>query len=287
VNASALRGILAMTAGTGLLALNDGISKHLTEHYPVGQIICLRQAAALMFLLPYVWAVPGLRALVPVNRRGQLLRASLFLLSTVLILASLRVLPLSFVTVMLFSSPLFVALLSAPVLGERVHAYQWMAIAAGFSGVLLIVRPAGGGFEWVMMLPVCAAFCSGLRDAYTRRLSRTDSSLSMLFWSGVTVMAAGLCTIAFGWNPVESRHAAWFLAAGLCNATAHFLVIEAFRLGNAATVAPFRYSGLLWAMLIGFVMWGELPDAWMIAGAAVVVCAGIYMLRQGTAQKSR
>lgn len=270
-----------MTAAAGLLTLNDAVSKHLTEHYPIGQVIALRQAAAFLIVLPYAWAYTGLGALRSVNHGGQLLRGILFIGSTVFTVTSLSVLPLSFVTIMLFSSPLFVALMSAPLLGERVSPQQWIAIAVGFAGVLLIVRPAGGVFAWVMLLPVLAAFTNGMRDALTRRISRTDTSISMLLWSGVAVMLAGLCTLPFGWNPVDLAGAGWFLAAGLFNAVAHFLAIEAFRLGNAAVVAPFRYTGLLWAMFIGFIIWREVPDAWMLAGAAVVVCAGVYMLRRG------
>ncbi|HET9663954.1 MAG TPA: DMT family transporter [Burkholderiales bacterium] len=282
--ASSLRGIAAMTAAAGLLTLNDAVSKHLTEHYPIGQVIALRQAAAFLIVLPYAWAYTGLGALRSVNHGGQLLRGILFIGSTVFTVTSLSVLPLSFVTIMLFSSPLFVALMSAPMLGERVSPQQWIAIAVGFAGVLLIVRPAGGVFAWVMLLPVLAAFTNGARDALTRRIARTDSSISMLLWSGVAVMLAGLCTLPFGWNPVDLAGAGWFLAAGLFNAVAHFLAIEAFRLGNAAVVAPFRYTGLLWAMFIGFIIWREVPDAWMLAGAAVVVCAGVYMLRYGASK---
>jgi drug/metabolite transporter (DMT)-like permease len=103
--------------------------------------------------------------------------------------------------------------------------------------------------------------------------------MSLLVWTGAVTLAAGLCTAPFGWQPLHAAAAAWFLAAGLCNALAHFMLIEAFRLGDAAVVAPFRYSGLLWAMLIGYIGWGELPTGWMLAGAGVVVIAGIYMLR--------
>lgn len=282
--ALSLRGIAAMTVGAGLLTLNDAVSKYLTEHYPLGEVLCLRQAAAFLFMLPYAWVVTGFGALRSVNHGGQLLRGLLFILGTGFTVASLSLLPLSFVTIVLFSTPLFVALMAAPVLGERVGVHQWIAIAAGFAGVLLIVRPAGSGFEWVMLLPVCAAFTNGSRDALTRRLSRTDSSISMLLWSGVAVMVAGLCTIPFGWEPVDLDGAAWFLAAGFFNAAAHFMVIEAFRLGNAAVVSPFRYTGLLWAMLVGFAIWREVPDGWMLGGAAVVVCAGIYMLRHGVSK---
>jgi len=281
---SSLRGIAAMTAGAGLLTLNDAVSKYLTEHYALGQVICLRQAAAFLFMLPYAWAVTGIAALRSVNHGGQVLRGLLFIGGTVFTVTSLSLLPLSFVTIVLFSSPLFVALISAPVLGERVGMHQWIAIAAGFAGVLLIVRPAGAGFEWVMLLPVLAAFTNASRDTLTRRLSRTDSSISMLLWSGVAVMIAGLLTIPFGWKAVDLHGTGWFLMAGFLNAAAHFMVIEAFRLGRAATVAPFRYTGLLWAMVVGFIVWGEVPNAWMLAGAAVVVCAGLYMLRHGVAK---
>ena len=269
-----------MTAGTALLTLSDAVSKYLLEHYPVGQVIGIRQAAAFVFLLPYAWATTGLAVLRAVNYRGQALRAGLFLIGAVFVMTSLHLLPLAFVTMVLFSSPLFVALLSGPVLGERVRMHQWIAIAAGFAGVLMIVRPAGGRFDWVVVLPVICAMINALRDTVTRRLSRTDSSLSMLFWSGVATLAGGLCSLPFGWKPVGFEGAFWFLAAGFCNAGAHFFVIEAFRLGNAAVVAPFRYSGLLWAMLVGFIIWREVPTATMLGGAAVVVAAGVYMLRQ-------
>lgn len=276
---SQARGIIAMTVGAGLLTVSDAVTKHLTADYPVGQVICLRHAAAMLFILPYAWAVTGIGALKIVDVRGQLLRGLLFLSGATLLVISLRFLPLSFVTVVLFSSPLFVALVSAPVLGERVHRYQWIAIAVGFVGVLMVVRPGPRAAEWAAIVPVVAAFSNALRDTFTRRLSRTETSISILFWSGAMVALAALFTFPFGWEPVGLDGGMWFLAAGLSNAAAQFLVIEAFRHGTAALVAPFRYSALLWAMLIGFTVWGEVPDVWMAGGAVVLVCAGLYMLR--------
>ena len=269
-----------MTVGIGLLTLSDALSKYLLEHDPIGQVVCLRQAAALLFLLPYAWATSGLRSLRPVNYRGQALRAALFVTGVVLVLLSLHNLPLAFVTMVLFSSPLFVALLSAPILQERVTKRQWIAVAAGFVGIMLIVQPAGGAYSWIALLPVACAMMNATRDVVTRLLSRTETSLSMLFWSGLVTLFAGLATLPFGWNAVGLEGALWYLAAGLANAAAHFLVIEAFRLGNAAVVAPFRYSGLLWAMLLGFAVWGDVPTATTLGGAAIIVCAGIYMLRK-------
>ena len=187
-SASTLRGILAMTAGAGLLVLNDAATKYLMEHYPIGQVMCLRQAAAFAFILPYAWATVGLRTLRIVNYRGQALRAALNTGGVIMVFYSLHLLPLTFVTAVLFSGPLWVALLSAPVLGERVHPYQWIAIAVGFAGMLLIVRPAGSDWGWIGVLPVLCAASNGLRDIVTRFVSRTDSSLSMLLWSGALIL---------------------------------------------------------------------------------------------------
>ena len=279
---SSVRGIFAMLAGAGLLTLSDAATKHLTENYPLGQVLCLRQLAALFFILPYAWIVTGTRALRIVDGRGQLVRGVLFLAGTIIVVVSLHHLPLSFVSVVLFSSPLFVAAISAPMLGERVYAYQWVAIAVGFVGVLLIVQPGTRGTEWIALLPVLGAFLNAVRDAFTRRLSQTDTSISILFWSGVVVCIGGAFTLPLGWKSIDANGGMWFLAAGLSNAAAQFLVIEAFRLGRAAVVAPFRYSGLLWAMLIGFLAWREVPDAWMVTGAVIVVGAGLFMLRRST-----
>ena len=135
-NASSLRGIAVMTAGAGLLTLNDAASKYLTEYYSVGQVVCLRQAAAIVFMLPYAWAVTGIAALRPVNHGGQLLRGLLFVGSTAFTLTGLSLLPLSFVTVVLFSGPLFVALMSAP-----------MQKAPGKEALLLTVEYPPGGAD--------------------------------------------------------------------------------------------------------------------------------------------
>jgi drug/metabolite transporter (DMT)-like permease len=269
-----------MTAAAGLIVLNDAATKYLTEHYPIGQVVCLRQAAAFLFILPYAWATSGLSTLRVVNYRGQALRAALFAGGIIPVVYSLHLVPLTFFTAVLFSSPLWVALLSAPVLGERVRAYQWIAIATGFGGMLLIVQPASADLGWIVLVPVLAALANGLRDTVTRLVSRTDSSLSMLFWSGATVLAGSAATVALGWKALDAHGALWFIATGFCNAAAHFCTIEAFRLGRAAVVAPFRYSALLWAMLIGFLVWGDVPNASMLGGAAIVVAAGIYMVRR-------
>jgi drug/metabolite transporter (DMT)-like permease len=276
---STLKGIAIMVLGVALLTANDAISKYLAESHPVGQVICLRQAATLLVIVPYVMLVSGWGSLRVVSWPGQITRGLLFVANAALIVLGFSLLPLATVITIMFASPIATALFSAPLLAERVTLNRWFAILAGFAGVLVVIRPGGGGFEWALLIPVGAAIANSLRDIVTRRLSRSETSISMLLWSTLIVMAAGLVTAPFGWQPVTATAAAWFVAAGVFNATAHFLLIEALRLGEAAVIAPVRYTSLIWATLIGFFVWRELPDAWVVAGSAVIIASGIYMIR--------
>jgi drug/metabolite transporter (DMT)-like permease len=268
-----------MIAGTALLIGNDAASKYLTETFPVGQVICLRQAAALLAMVPYiVWVSGG--ASLRVHAWGrQIARGSMLAISSALMVTGLSLLPLATVTAITFVGPIFVALMSLPMLGERVNAARWIAIALGFAGVLIAVRPTSAAFEWALLIPLATALASSARDVMTRQLARTDTNISILFVSTGMVMLAGLATIPFGWNEVSWLAAGWFLVAGTLHAGANFLMIEAFRLGPAAMIAPFRYTSLLWALIIGFAVWGDAPDPWIVAGGVVIVAAGILMLR--------
>ncbi len=269
-----------MILGAALLSLNDAVSKFLTESYPVGQVIGLRQAASLLVILPYAYYTTGWRGLRIVNWGGQGFRGAVFVATAILMVLGLSLLPIATVTAIAFASPIFVAALSVALLGERVGWHRWAAIIAGFGGVLVIVRPTGASFEWALMIPVCAAFANALRDIATRKLARTDTSISILFWSTVIVIAASLFSIPFGWKPVTGAGALWFLLAGLLAAGAHFLMIEALRLGEAALIAPFRYTALLWAILTGILVWNTVPDAFVLLGALLVVASGIYILQR-------
>lgn len=274
-----LKGVVVMVVGVALLTANDAISKYLTESHPVGQVICLRQAATLLVIVPYVMLVSGWGALRVASWPGQLTRGLLFIANAFLIVLGFSLLPLATVITIMFASPIFLALLSASLLAERVSASRWVAILGGFAGVLIVIRPGATAFDWVLLVPVAASFANALRDIVTRRLSRTETSIAILFWSTLIVMAAGFATAPFGWRPVTAVDAGWFVAAGVFNATAHFLMIEALRLGEAALISPVRYTSLIWATLIGYAVWGDLPDAWVAVGSAAIIMSGIYMVR--------
>jgi drug/metabolite transporter (DMT)-like permease len=180
---------------------------------------------------------------------------------------------------MLYMSPIFMVILSVPLLGERISWHRWIAVIGGFVGVLIIMRPGSAGFQWALLLPLMAAMVNAMRDVITRRLARTETSISILFWSNIVLMTGGIITLPMGWAPVSTQDAFWFLAAGIFNGTAHFCIIDALRTGEASALAPVRYTALLWAALLGYAVWGDVPDLWLLAGAAVIVGSSLYMIR--------
>lgn len=274
-----LRSLMLMAIGILLLTANDAVSKYLVQNHPVGQVVGLRQAGTLLVLIPYMMFFSRWNLLRVVDLRGQLQRGVLFITGSVLIVWSFAKLPLATAITMLYMSPIFMVILSVPLLGERISRQRWIAVIGGFAGVLIIMRPGSAGFEWALLLPLTAALVNALRDVVTRRLSRTETSIAILFWSNIILMAGGFTTLPMGWAPVSTQDAFWFLAAGIFNGTAHFCIIDALRTGEASALAPVRYTALLWAALLGFLVWGEVPELWLLAGAAVIVGSSLYMIR--------
>jgi len=261
------------------LTANDATSKYLVQSHPIGQVVGLRQASTLLVLIPYMIFFSRWSLLRVVDLRRQLMRGTLFIIGSVLIVWSLAELPLATAITMLFISPIFMVILSVPLLGERISRHRWIAVIGGFAGVLIIMRPGGSTFQWALLLPLLAAMVNALRDVITRRLARTETSIAILFWSNIILMTGGFMTLPMGWAPVSTPDAFWFVAAGIFNGTAHFCIIDALRTGEASALAPIRYTALLWAALLGFLVWGEVPELWLLAGAAVIVGSSLYMIR--------
>jgi drug/metabolite transporter (DMT)-like permease len=282
LRSDAAKGVCIMILGAGVLSMNDAVSKHLVETFPIGQILCLRQTVALAVVLIYVWRTDAWRDLRINDRTGQALRAILHVGGAALIVWALSALPIATVTAIVFSSPVVVLVFSMRMLGERVSWARWIAVIIGFAGVLAIIRPGGVGFEWALLIPVAAAVASGLRDLMTRRLARSDTSISVLFWASALMVAVTLFTIPLGWQPLTLSASIWLIVNGLLNAGAHFLMIEALRLGAAGLVSPFRYTAILWATVAGFLVWQEVPDVMTMIGAAMLVVSGVLIVRRGS-----
>ena len=269
-----------MIAGSAVLVTSDAVSKFLTETYPVWQVLTLRHVGALVAILVYVRFATGWEALRVNYWPGQILRGVIFFGTAIFVIWSLQVLPLPTFTAIVFSGPFFVAALSVPLLNEKVGWRRWMAILVGFSGMLIIVRPGAQNFEWLLVLPICAAIFAAFRDIITRKISVSETSIAILFWSTIIVTFASLLAIPLGWNRLGWAEAGLFLINGILNAGAHFLIIEALRYGEAALISPFRYSALLWSILFGLVIWNHMPDTWVFVGSAVIAASGIYMIKR-------
>lgn len=273
-------GIGYMVAGSALITLNDAIAKWLAASYPVGQILCIRGAFFFIPILYFVWRAGGVRMLRVYSISGQLIRAALFIVASVFFVSSVGLMPLPTVIALTFTAPLFVTALAPTLLGEQVGWRRWMAVIVGFAGVLIIVRPFGGSWGWVALLPIIGALCGALRDMLTRQITAKETSVSILFYGALAVVIVGLMTMPFGWRWVSGPDLLLFAVQGLVMGIAHYLMIESFRLSEAALVVPFKYTGFIWAVIYGILIWDDYPDVWTVLGALVILASGLYILHR-------
>jgi len=271
-----------MVVGGAFLTANDAVLKWLTGGYPTGQIMALRGLFVLIPVAYLVWRKGGVSSLRVRSVKGQGLRAGLVVAGTFLFVTGLEFLPLADAISITFAGPLFVTAMAAAILGETVGWRRWAAVIVGFAGVILIMRPTGGAMQWAALLPLSASFTGALRDIVTRRLAGRESSVAILAVTTTTVIFAGFLTLPFGWQPVAANDILLFALGGVLLGSAHYLLIEAFRFAEVALVAPFKYASIIWAVLFGFVVWGDFPDRWTLLGSAVVIASGLYILHRET-----
>lgn len=278
--------IACMLVGAAILTLNDALIKALATTYPTGEILFLRGVFVWPWILLFAMRSGGLASLRIRNIKGQALRGACVVGSAFLFIAGLRHLTLADAIAVSFTGPLFITALAPLVLGETVGWRRWLAVLVGFAGVLFMLRPGSAALQWAVIFPLGAAVCGGLRDLITRRIAGTERTVAVLAVTTTVVLLAGLATAPFvSWVLPWPSDLATFAVSGALIAVAHTLMIEAFRRGEAALVAPFKYSSLLWATLFGYLMFGELPDTWTLAGAVIIVLAGIYVLHRETQLK--
>ncbi len=281
------RGIVCMVAGAGLLTVSDGFVKWLTDGYPVTQIIVVRGAFILLPMFILAWRMGKLSSLRVTRPAWQALRALLFTASVFLFLNGLRFNPLAINTAIAFAGPLIITVLAPPFLGEAIGWRRWSAVLVGFCGVLAIVRPIGDSINVYALLPLGTAVTSAFQDIITRKISDTESALSVLLCSSVVViLAASGFAFDGSWRLPTLFDFSLLMLTGLLSGAAHYLLIETFVLAEAAVVAPFRYSALIWGLLIGFFVWGDLPTEPDWFGIFLIVGSGIYILHRESKRRS-
>jgi drug/metabolite transporter (DMT)-like permease len=270
-----------MLASVGLFALMDAALKLLSTHYPPFQVAALRGLASLPFVLVWALATVGPMRLLQVRWPLHLLRGVLGVLMMASFVYALRSLPLSTAYTVFFVAPLLITALSVPVLGERVGPRRWVAIAIGFLGVLVVLRPTGEGVLTLAGFAVLLAALGYAVSAITVRiLARTDSTQAMVVWL-MTSIALGAGALALPhWVPLQAAHL-WLIAGlGVAGALGQYTVTEAFRHGEASSIAPLEYTALIWGVALDFSLWGVLPDGMTWVGAAIIVLSGLYLLHR-------
>ena len=268
-----------MLVGVFVFSLMDAGLKRLSTGYPAIEVTTLRAAASLPFLLAWIAWTRAWHRLRVSNPALYLVRAALGILMLVTFVYSLSVQPLSDSYAVFMSAPLMVVALSRVVLGERVPAKRWLAIAVGLAGVVIALKPRGAGFVSAGGLAAAAsAVCYALSVLSIRVLGRTDSNQAMVLWYVLVLALASAGLAAPGWQPVAAGHWPLIALIGITGAAGQFLFTAAFRLAPPSTVAPFEYTALIWGLALDFAVFGLVPLPRVLIGGSIVIGAGVYLI---------
>ena len=289
--------IYCILAGMVVLTLQDTTVKWLSPDYALHQIMLTRALLALFITFAFLHFEGGLR-LVRTRFPGlHAARGALMVAANMMFFLAIAAMPLGEAVALFFVAPLFITLMSVLFLNERVGARRWAAVLAGFAGVAVMMRPGGDIFDWAALLPVGAAFGYACMQMLTRRLGATDKASAMAFYLQISFIAFSLTAgLAVGdgrfagtgntsldflfreWRWPETRDY-WLLGwCGVSSGIGGYLLSQAYRLGEAAFVAPFEYAALPMAVAWGFVLWGDVPDGIAIFGMSLILTAGAYVL---------
>lgn len=270
--------IALMLAAVGLISMIDTICKRFTTElhavelvwgYMIGvfSVLCLYFAARRQTLPALV------RSAQPVL---QAARPAFIVASIVTLYIGLAFMPLAEATAIGFMSPLFVALLAIPLLGERVGPHRWVAVIVGLAGVMIIVRPGGGLWHWSSLAILISALFFALYQLSTRLLAATDRFHTTVFLTALGGVIWTSLLVPFFWTLPTPLHWAVFFGTGAMGAAAHLCLTRAFELGQASLLAPFYYTKLVWVTIFGFLIFGDLPTLNTLAGSAIIITAGLY-----------
>lgn len=275
-----LAGAAWMLLGASCIAIVDGIAKYLSPTINGVQVVWGYVGASLIFLLAVNLARGESLVSLARSRRPwlQLARAASLVCSLSALFVSLRYLPLAVATTVSFTAPLIIVALSGPILGERVGAARWAAVAVGMLGALLVVRPGSDVFAWASLLTLLGAFFFALFNIATRMLGGFDRPLTTVLYTFVVSTTIVSLAMPAVWVTPTTPQWLLFAVSGLLGFVAHFSMARSLTLADASAVAPLHYVRLLWAIAIGVLVFRETPDAWTLAGGTLIVASGIYVV---------
>ncbi len=273
-----LQGIALMIAAFTTFAALDTTAKYLVQFYPPEQVVWARYTGHCVLALVILWPRNG-AALLRSQRLGtQVLRSLLLFATTCTNFVALQYLQLAETSAIFFSTPLIVALLSVPLLGERIGPRRWTAILIGFLGVLVVVRPGLGLMHWAAGLSLLTALGAALYQITTRKLAGVDPAATTQFYTALVGTLAITPLVPFTWQAPDLTGVLLMALLGALGGFGHWLLILAHRMAPAPILAPFNYTQIAPMVLLGFLVFGDLPDVWTVTGAGVVLMSGLYLL---------
>jgi len=287
IQARTSAGIIMMCVGVACLCVNDALAKTLTEAYSAVQIQFLRNLIALPFAILIAWKMGGAAGLRSHKPLAHLFRGGLWIAATIMFFTSLKYLGLAEATALIFVAPLFITALSALIFREHVGWRRWLAVAIGFAGVLIAVRPGTAAFQTISLLPVATALVYAMLMLSARWVDERESGWTLLLYMTGTGAVLSLFIVPFVWIPVQNEHLWLFGAVAIFGTAGMTLMTQAFRLAPAVVVAPLDYSAIIWATLLGWLIWNEIPDALTFVGAGIIIASGVFIIwREHRAEQS-
>lgn len=274
-----LQAISLMCLYVALIVYVNAGGKVLTEEFHPLQVVIFRHGVAFLFMVALFLPRHGPRIMLPRRPALQIVRGLFGITSSVLYFTGLVSISLATAAAISFTAPLVVTALSVPLLGEKVGAHRWAAVAAGFAGAMIIIQPgADGAAQWGALLLVGSAGCSAMYQIITRKLAGQDRAETTNIWSGLVGSAVILLLVPFVWR-TPTHLGSWllFVSLGFVGGFGHYLLTKAFERGPASLLSPFNYLQLIGATFTGYVLYRQLPDGWTWLGAAVIVGAGLYI----------
>ena len=276
ISSAARSGVLLMLLGMLMFSLNDVMGKWLVSTYSVGQVVFIRSIAALIVLAPFLW-LNGPAKIVQVDRPW--LQVARVFLSTAEVFAfyfAVVYLPLADVMTYWLAAPIYVAAVSPFVLKEPVGWRRWIAIIVGFVGVVIALEPSSQALTPQAIISILGSMFFAFMLLLGRSLRGTPDT-TLVFWQIVGAGLAGLVAVSFEWTPVSLRDLVLLALLGVVAMLAHVLVNRALKVADAATVAPLQYTMLFWAIVFGWLVFGDVPKTHMLIGAAIIVAAGLFI----------
>jgi len=282
------RGILYMILSVAVFAVVNALVKYQEAVYPVSQVVFFRSIFALLFSCVLVMRDGGFSILRTHRIVEHVGRGTLQFISMVCVFIAYHLMPLADAVAITFSSPLFLTLLSIPLLGEKVGRHRWGAVIVGFVGVMIMVQPGPGTFSIGSILALANAALGASVTIALRRMSLTERPATLVTYQAIVATGLSVLILPFGWVSLTWQGALGLASIGLISGFGQILWTQAFRMVPAAILAPFSYTTMIWSIGLGFFIWGDVPTPVLIGGACVVASSGLYILyRETIRQQSR